>query len=289
MVRRLRAAGAFVAATIALGSRDAAAWGPIGHRAAATVAEARLTPLARAKVRDLLEPDETLAQASLWADEHRRSIPGSAPWHYVNVPITEPRYDARFCPDTGCVVSKIHELRAALANEAAPRDERRQALRLLVHLVEDLHQPLHVGDRSDRGGNDLQVQFFDRGTNLHRLWDEDIVERHATDESTWVAELDALAKSDAARAWSKGTVESWADESLALARQAYAVPPAGGPQAAPSNTSAGGPSVATLQPGAKIGQDYFDRALPVVRRRLAQAAVRLASMLNEIFQTGQTR
>jgi hypothetical protein len=224
-------------------------------------------------VRDLLEPDETLAAASVWADEQRRAIPGSAAWHYVNVPITEPRYDARFCPAGGCVVSKIHELRAVLANDAAPRDERRQALRLLVHLVEDLHQPLHVGERGDRGGNNLQVQFFGRGTNLHRLWDQDIVEHHATDESTWVAELDALAKTDAARAWAGGTVESWADESLALARRAYTVPG----------------SVKTLEPGDKLGQSYFDEALPLARRRLAQAAVRLSSMLNEIFQTGQTR
>src|SRR6185295_19383747 len=130
-------------------------------------------------------------------------------------------------------------------------------LRLLVHFVEDLHQPLHVGNNGDRGGNDLQVRFFDRGTNLHRLWDEDIVERHATDASSWVAELEGLAKSDAARGWSKGSVESWADESLVLARQAYA------------------PSGAMLHPGAKLEQSYFDAALPVVRYRLAQAGVRL--------------
>jgi nuclease S1 len=270
MVRRL---GLTACVVMALAPRDAAAWGTVGHRASAIVAEARLTPAARSKVRELLDPDETLAAASLWADEHRRDVPGSGAWHYVNVPLDEVHYDPRFCPATGCVVSKIHELRTMLTNDAAPRDERRQALRLLVHLVEDLHQPLHVGNRNDRGGNDLQVQFFGRGTNLHRLWDDDIVERHSTEESTWVAELDALAKTDAARAWTKGTVESWADESLALARRAYASPGSAEP----------------LRPGAKLGQDYFDDALPAVRRRLAQAAVRLASMLNEIFQTGQTR
>jgi hypothetical protein len=272
MRRRLRVPVA-TAAVLALLAPDAGAWGTIGHRAASTVAQAHLTPTARAAVRDLLEPDETLAAASLWADEHRRALPQSAPWHYVNVPLTEPRYDARYCPASGCVVSKIHELRATLADGAAPRDERRQALRLLVHFVEDLHQPLHVGDRGDRGGNDSQVQFFGRGTNLHRLWDEDLALRHSADEATWVAELDALAKSDAARAWSKGTVETWADESLALARQAYAAPGCGPP----------------LQPGAVLGQEYFESALVVVRLRLAQAAVRLSSMLNEIFQISQTR
>jgi hypothetical protein len=261
------------ALAIALWGGDARAFGTLGHRVASMVAESRLTPAARAKVRDLLDPDETLAQASLWADEQRRSIPGSAAWHYVNVPIGEPRYDGKFCPENGCVVSKIGELRLTLMNDAASRDDKRQALRLLVHLVEDLHQPLHVGDRSDRGGNDLQVQFFGRGTNLHRVWDQDLLERFATDESAWTAELERLAKSEAARSWSKGTIESWADESLAAARQAYREPI----------------SQASIEPGAKLDQAYVDAALPVVKRRLAQAAVRLASMLNEIFQTRQTR
>src|SRR5579859_4106798 len=98
-----------VAAIVAWGA-DARAFGVLGHRVASALAESRLSPAARAKVRDLLDPDETLAQASLWADEQRRSIPGSAAWHYVNVPLTEPRYDAKFCPEAGCVVSKIAEL-----------------------------------------------------------------------------------------------------------------------------------------------------------------------------------
>jgi hypothetical protein len=250
---------------------DARAWGRLAHRSATIVAERRLSPAARAAIRDLLEPGETLADASLWADEHRQAVFGSGAWHYVNVPIVELHYDARFCAPIGCVVSKIGDLKESLGNATAPREARQQALRLLIHFVEDLHQPVHVGDRGDRGGNDLQLRFQNRGTNLHRLWDEEIVERHSTDESTWVTELDGIAKTAAARGWSTGTVESWADESLAAARRAYAVP--------------GSP--ATLQPGAKIGDDYFEMALPIVQRRLAQAAVRLSTMLNEIFQTSR--
>src|SRR5882724_8512544 len=87
--------------------RDARAWGTLGHRCASIVAEARLTPTARRRVRALLERDETLAAASLWADEHRRDVPGSGAGHYVNVPLGEAHYDARFCAPTGCVVSKI--------------------------------------------------------------------------------------------------------------------------------------------------------------------------------------
>src|SRR5262245_5300555 len=127
MVRGLLPVVAWTAA-LALTSGDAGAWGAMGHRAAATIAETRLTSVARSRIRDLLDPGETLAAASLWADEHRRDVAGSGAWHYVNVPITELHYDPRFCAPTGCVVSKIAELRATLANEARPREERRQAL-----------------------------------------------------------------------------------------------------------------------------------------------------------------
>ena len=120
-------------------------------------------PATLAAVRALLEPGESLADASTWADEVRRDRPESGPWHYVNVPITEPAYSAEFCPKEGCVVAKIADFRKVLADR--PRRPRRapRGARFLVHFVQDLHQPLHVGDRGDRGGNDLQVQFFGQG------------------------------------------------------------------------------------------------------------------------------
>jgi hypothetical protein len=255
-----------VALAAALASGDARAWGKVGHRAAAIVADRLLSPAAHAKVRDLLDPAETLADASTWADDHRRDIPGSGAWHYVNVPLGELRYDARFCPPSGCVVSKIRELEGTLANASAPREDRKRALRLLVHLVEDVHQPLHVGDAGDRGGNDLQVRFFGHGTNLHRVWDEEIIERHSTDELAWAAELEQLARTvHVARG---EDVTLWADESLVAARVAYAVPG----------------SVGMLKPGANLESAYFDSALPLAKKRLALAAARLASTLNEIFQ-----
>jgi hypothetical protein len=238
----------------------------MGHRVAGRVAEARLTPAARAAVRDLLESGESLADASTWADELKRAMPESASWHYVNVPITEAHYEPRYCPETGCVVSKIGDFRRILADPDAPRAERQKALRFLVHLVQDMHQPLHVGDRRDRGGNDLHLDFFRNGTNLHRIWDFGMMERHG-DEAAWAREVDALATPSRAEEWAGGTIEDWAEESFALARQAYRQP--GSDQ--------------LLSAGDRIGQDYLDANLPNVRRRLAQAGTRLASMLNDIF------
>src|SRR4051812_25494310 len=97
---------ALALAMVALGSMPstARAWGRIGHRVASRVAEARLSPNARAAVRALLEPGESLADASTWADEHRKELPETAPWHYVNVPVDQGGYDPKFCPPEGCVV-----------------------------------------------------------------------------------------------------------------------------------------------------------------------------------------
>jgi hypothetical protein len=129
---------------VAAVARPAGAWGRLGHRASAWLAESRLSPRAKAAVKELLEPGESLADASTWADEHSRDIRGSASWHYVNVPISAPHYEARFGASRACVISQIAEFRAVLADRNAPRPRRRQALRFFVHLVQDLHQPLHI-------------------------------------------------------------------------------------------------------------------------------------------------
>jgi hypothetical protein len=174
-----------ITALVLLLALDAAtpawAWGRLGHRLTARFAEGRLNPRAKAAIAELLEPGESLADASTWADEHRREIRGSAPWHYVDVPLDEPQYDARFAgddPRKGFIVPKLMEFINVLGNPDRPIEERRVALRFVVHLVGDLHQPLHVGDNHDRGGNDTQVQWFNRGSNMHRVWDSDILDRY---------------------------------------------------------------------------------------------------------------
>jgi hypothetical protein len=243
-------------------------WGRLGHRLAGRIAEDRLTPAARAAVRDLLGPGESLADVSNWADEYRRDHPETGPWHYVNVPIAEPRFDARFIPKEGCVVTKVDEFRKALADPATPRQDRVKALKFLAHFLQDMHQPVHVGHRDDRGGNSLQVQFFGRGSNLHRVWDSGLLERTGRDEPDYVSLLEKGITPEQARAWSGGQSVDWANESLDLARKAYRNPP----------------DNAEIRNGDRLGQPYQDANLPLAERRVAQAGVRLAWILNEIFQ-----
>jgi S1/P1 Nuclease len=166
------------------------------------------------------------------------------------------------------VVDKINEFRLVIKDKNKTIEERRFALRFLVHCLQDMHQPCHVGDNKDRGGNDTQVRFFDKGTNMHRLWDTELLARLSPSEDAWLKSLAALDTPDVRAAAMKGTVEDWATESPVAARHAYQVPETG----------------QRLKPGQKLGDAYVNANMPVVRHRLYRAGVRLASVLNEAFR-----
>jgi hypothetical protein len=269
-MNRLARRSLLILAALAAGS-PAFAWGPQGHRVIAKVALDRLTPAARVGIRDLLHPGDTLPEIAGWADhEGHDKFPRSAPWHYVNVPLSADRYDpARDCPRGGCVVEKIKHYRKALADRSASRDDRQVALLFLVHFVSDVHQPLHVGDNRDHGGNDTQVQFFGEGTNLHRLWDSDLIHRVGGDDRAWVARVERRITPEAARTWSAGKVEDWAGESLHAAKIAYR-----NPEGPPS----------PMASGDRIGAAYLKMAEPILAEQMARAGVRLADELNAIFR-----
>jgi hypothetical protein len=251
-------------------SPPAWAWGRLGHRVTSRFAEKNLNPKAKAAIKALLEEGESIADASTWADENRGRLPKTAPWHYVDVPLDEPRYDSRFSaddPQRGCIVDKIREFQTTLKDSARSVEERRFALRFLIHLIEDLHMPMYVGDNHDKGGNLTQVRFYDRGTNMHRLWDSDMIEHEGDDEDFWLADLVALDQPADRAAAMKGIVEDWATESLAAARAAYLVPE----------------TDKRLKPGQKLSDAYVTANMPLVRQRLYQAGIRLAKVLNEAF------
>ncbi len=262
-------AALLAALLLAAWAGPALAWGRVVHRASAKLTESLLSPQARAVIRDLLEPGETLADASTWADENSREISGSAAWHYVNVHISSPHYTSRDCRPQGCVVSKIAEFRAILSERHTAKPRRRTALRFFIHLIQDLHQPLHVADRGDRGGNNLQVRYgrFDP-TNLHQVWDSGLLRSRYRNENELWHELSELANQPASRDWLKGRIEDWADESLEVGRRAYQDPG----------------THLTLRSGDSLSREYERANLPRAVERLARAGVRLASLLNEILK-----
>lgn len=167
-----------IALTGLLITNSALAWGPLGHRIVARLAEAQLAPRARAEVGRLLQEQGArhLSDVAVWADDLRDTDPAlfkrTSRQHYVNFHSPDCLYDPPLdCPDGQCVVAAISHYAAILGDRSRPDAERAQALDFVVHFVGDVHQPLHASSGGDFGGNDYQVRWHDRGTNLHRVWD----------------------------------------------------------------------------------------------------------------------
>ena len=241
----------------ALLSGKAQAWGPVGHQTVAMAARAQLTPEALSRLQELmsLEPGTTLADIATWADEHRG--PETAPWHYVNFPVGDCNYrPARDCPDGQCIVVVLDAQLQILASQAPP-PERLQALKWVVHLVADLHQPLHAGMAEDRGGNRYQLQFLLRWSNLHALWDSGLI-RHMNEDAPILAAR--LARQFWPPALGSLSVRAAAEESCRMARQPGFYPPG------------------------TVGQDYISTYTPIVEQRLWLASVRLAALLNQALR-----
>ncbi len=217
--------------------------------------------MGRAAIRDLLG-DESLADVSTWADEIRRKRKNTAPLHYADpLPGSGEFNLERDCPKVGCVVSAIIEYSHVLRDKNASRQDRVEALKFLVHFVGDVHQPLHVSYARDRGGNDIKVTFFENRTNLHSLWDSGMIRHTKKGWTEYATEL--AANITPQQRIQYGTLDpvAWATESYQLARSnAYTIPKDG-----------------------RIGQDYFDKNIPVIERRLSAAGMRLAALLNVIF------
>jgi nuclease S1 len=247
-----------------LSVRLAFGWGTEGHRLVIRIAEGMLTPAARAEVALVLAPGESLAALASWADEIRTSRKYTEAWHFIDIPINSAGLDTkRDCPPSGCVISKIAEFRKAWTDPAASPASRREALLFLVHLVGDLHQPMHCSNNNDKGGNDVHIVFLGEATNLHALWDHGLLNR-MPDEDHLLASVSRMTTPERAAKWSRGTVEEWAGESFRLAQTvAYGDLPRSG-----------------LGPISQ-GEEYQRTAEPIVRDQIAKAGVRLAAILNE--------
>jgi hypothetical protein len=239
----------------------ARAWGTQGHQVVANLAQMQLSAKAKREVDRLLavEPGQTLASISTWADEHRS--PATAAWHYVNFPKNSCTYSAeRDCPDGQCVVAAIDRQRDILASTAT--DEiRLRALKYLVHLVADIHQPLHAGYGEDRGGNSYQLRAFMRGTNLHAFWDVGLIRALDQETEVMTARLASSSASTSRR------------EELERAGRAFSAAQV----AEESCRIVGQPG---FYPGQLVDQAYIQRFTPIIEQRLQLAGARLAGLIN---------
>ena len=252
------------------GAETGLAWGARGHRIVAQIASWNLGDEARRQVRELLGR-QSLVEVSTWADEVRGDdrYDWISPLHYVNLDPELGRFES--CPPEGCVVDAIRSAITTLGDPQVALAERRLALKLLVHFVGDVHQPLHVSHAADRGGNDLAVDFFGQPSNLHAVWDGGILSRRQGSWRRLARRLDdSVTAADRERA--RAAIEVWVDESYQLAIETVY----------PSLAGAG----SSAAPTARLGRDYVDRHRPIVEQRLRLAGLRLAATLNAIWRDG---
>lgn len=253
----MRAAVALVCLlTMLLFPVAALAWGGEGHQTVAWIAQAQLSPAARTRVAQLLqlEPGSTLASIASWADEHRDS--SNSRWHYINFPRGDCHYQPeRDCPDGQCVVAAIAAQQAIL-HSTAPASEKLIALKFLVHLVADIHQPLHAGFGDDRGGNQYQLQYDGEDSNLHALWDHQLVAQFGLRAKALARKISA--DQAGSSAFAIEAAPAWAVQSCRIV------------------------SGARFYPAPKVPQSYLRDAAPMVEQQLWRAGVRLAAMLNAL-------
>ncbi len=251
-------------------SAPALAWGPLGHRIVADLAAAQLDAAARAQVALLLQSEhaDSLADIANWADQLRDDPAqaalgkATAPLHYVNMHGSCTYKPALDCPDGRCVVAAITHYAAILGDRSLPLDQRAQALNFVVHFVGDVHQPLHAGYKQDKGGNDYQVQFEGKPSNLHRVWDSWLLSTRHLDARQYAALLERqgpvqlpapIAPLDDAPA-------QWAEQSCRVVMDGGVYPQ-----------------------GHVISAAYIARERPLAEQQLRLAGARLAVLLNQVL------
>jgi hypothetical protein len=248
------------------------AWGKTGHRVVAAIAESGLSGLARAHVREILGPGESLDEAATWPDD-MRSDPATfwqktaGPWHYVTLNGTT--YD--HAPPEGDALQALDHFRSVLQDPKASLADKQLALRFVVHLVGDLHQPFHAGKCCDEGGNGVKVTWFGKPTNLHAVWDSAIVDEEQLSFSELAAKLERHISDRQLIEWWDIDPRDWVSESAKLRDGLYPAP------AAPNQNGA----------VPDLSYSYVYRFTPLMERRLSQAGVRLAAYLNWIFAQPQ--
>lgn len=242
-------------------------WSQKGHDVTANIAERHLTPAAKAAVDRIFE-GKSLVYWANWLDNasHTPEYAYSKTWHYKNVDADKTYETMRKNPD-GDIVDAIRYNIGVLA-DSVKNDKVAQALalKMLVHCVGDLHQPMHLGHLSDLGGNRTKVKFFGRDNNLHSVWDGSIVESgHKWSYTEWSDQLDRLDETQEVLVIS-GNVDDWAKQTMEYAAEVYAATPE----------------------GSNLSYNEVARWTPLVEQQFLAGGLRLAHILNSIFDPAYT-
>lgn len=245
---------------------NAFGWGQKGHDVTAYIAEQHLTPTTRTAIESLLDGKSIVYWAN-WLDNasHQRPLAYTKTWHYKNVD-EGVRYEEAPANPAGDAVTAIKSRIEILHDPTASLEERQLALKILVHVMGDLHMPLHMGHATDLGGNRIKVKFFNRDTNLHSAWDSSLPDAaHKWSYTEWQQQIDRLSPA-AETAITAGSIDDWAKETVGIAGDVYTY----------------------FQPGINISYNDIAHWTPVIEEQFLRGGLRLASVLNSIFDPEYT-
>lgn len=237
-------------------------WGKTGHRTTGEIAEKHLSKKAQKAIAELLE-GQSLAFVANYADDIK-SDPAYRkynPWHYVNIDPKDNEYVREKANKAGDLLQAIEKSIAVLKDKNASREDKQFYLKMLVHFMGDLHQPFHVGRGADKGGNDIQVRWFNDGSNIHRVWDSQMIDSYQMSYSELAENRKELTREEL-KEMEAGQLLDWVYESREMANVLYD----------------------SVEIGEKLGYEYMYKWFPTVREQLQKGGVRLAKVLNEIYR-----
>jgi hypothetical protein len=240
-------------------SYESSGWGQTGHRVVGLIAEYHLSKKAKKNIRNILN-GQSIAMVSNFMDEIKSDdkYDHLYPWHYCTIPDGK-TYEEAGTPEEGDIIYAIELFQDELISGNFSIEDEVFALKCLIHLIADIHQPLHVGNGTDQGGNQVEVEYFWRKSNLHRVWDTGIIDGQNlsyTEYTDWIKHADEQKIGD----WSQMGIMDWANESVSYRDQVYDLPD-----------------------DHKLSYEYNYKNIDLVNLRLLQAGIRLAKILNDIY------
>lgn len=237
-------------------------WGKTGHRATAEVAQQYLTKKASKAIAEILD-NESLALVANFGDDIKsdHSYDSVKVWHYVNIPAGK-KYADVVEEGKMDIIKAIDLCKNKLKEGNLDKKDQQFYLKMLIHLIGDLHQPMHVAYPEDRGGNKVYVKWFGEKSNLHRVWDSDLIDHFGMSYTELANNRTKYTKKEIQEI-QKGTVLDWLDEAHQITDQIYAE---------------------GIEIDQKLGYDYAYKWTPVLRKQLEIGGIRLAKELNDIFK-----
>ena len=234
------------------------AWGVTGHRATGKIADKYLNKKARKALEKILG-GHSIAMLTTWMDEIRSdsTYDYTADWHWVTIQDGQ-TYDQAQKNPHGDVIQTLERIIGELKSHKLSAQDELERIKFLFHLVGDIHQPLHVGGGNDKGGNDVKVSWFRTDSNLHRVWDSEMIDDTRLSYTEFAESMDIPTEAQIQQ-WQKATVRDWANESMTYRKDIYAIG------------------------NGKLGYAYAYKNFHIIRLRVLQAGVRMAGILNEIY------